>query len=130
MRQSFYWGALVYLLIPSVHAQTFNPGNSDNGGIIVSVNPGGQPTSTSQGFITLVPGATGVPPPPSSPPPPGVDEPVEEPPNEEEEALQDAIEALCTGRVDQEAWLAAEMDQFTLEMSVMQCTNILQRGRF
>lgn len=91
--------------LPLLCNAQLSQGQSFPGGVIVSLNPG---ASTAPPIPTLTPR--------QSPPAEDEDEEVGEGGDEEEgelARLRRAIEALCSGPPDRDAWEAANMPQFT-----------------
>lgn len=118
MRNTLSFALILLCWRPLSHAQV-SEGQTFPGGIIVSVDPGSTLSTVVLGTTvseasdaTLLPTANpnatlSTTSPATTPTNGGCDE-----------KLQQAIEALCTDKVDQEAWDAAEMETFTWEMSV------------
>lgn len=90
--------AIQLLLTSAVKAQV-TTGQTFPGGVIVSVNPGGQPTTL---ITTQVPGA----------PNPKPDPEPEPAPEQKRDPEQIAIDSLCTGQLNQDSWDAANMNDF------------------
>ena len=95
--------AVQLLLSVAVKAQV-TEGQTFPGGVIVSVNPGGSTSSVPPPITTLVP----------APEPEPTPEPEPEPDPE-----QIAIDALCTGELNQESWDAANMNDFVTNAYVL-----------